>query len=91
MRDILNVFDLKSGGKRKRQHLIWRSSRQDQAISRNELMGIRQQLERQLVMFDGWWIGNRLSDCKSRNETTGKQTETDEAMQTIHSSPAPQG
>ncbi|GAB1721495.1 MAG: hypothetical protein NTNFB01_03910 [Nitrospira sp.] len=53
MRDILDVLDVKRGSERKRPHLTGRSSREGQAIRRDELMGIRQQLERQLVMFNG--------------------------------------
>ena len=91
MRDILNALDLNRRGKGERQCPPGRSSRKRHAIRRNELVRIRQQLERQLVMCDSWGRGNRLSNCKRRNETTGKQTETDEAMQTIHPSPAPRG
>lgn len=54
MRDILDVFKMERGGKGKRQRLPGSASRQGHAIRRNELMGIRQQLERQPVMFDRW-------------------------------------
>lgn len=91
MRDILDVLQLERGGERKCQLLAGRSSQERHAIRRNKLMGFRQQLKRQPVMFDRRGRGNRLSNCKCRKKTPGKQTETDEAMQTIHPSPAPRG
>ena len=89
MREILDPFQHERRCKGKCQLLSGGSSRDGHSIRRDQSMGISFQLERELMVFNRRRGSNRISDCGRRKETNCEETETDEAIQTIHPSPAP--